>query len=208
MDDGARRRRAITCSRAIWEMSKVYLSIKPKDVTLDLPMSIGRTLDRLTRDIDYEIRASALKTRAMFNCAHMKRPADTGAEAQKEKVHYPSENIVLALPEVVGSMTSPPPLTPSPSYQVVEQRDDKPYDERLTTVKEYTLGILELIPHLGKPSHMDLEETQTTFEELCRELHGRKFSPADQEHLSVAASNAHSALGNAGMLCSNLPFKF
>jgi len=30
IDEGARRRRAITCSRAIWEMSKVPLSVKKK----------------------------------------------------------------------------------------------------------------------------------------------------------------------------------
>ena len=201
MDEKARRRRAIICSRAIWEMSS--LSIKSKGVTLDLPMSTGYTLNRLTWDTDCEIAASALRTQAIFKRALMEQSADANAEAHEEKGHDPSKDIVLALPEVYGSMTSPPSLTPSPSYQV-EQRD-KPSDERLKTVTEYTSGFLVLIPHLGQPSQMDLEETKMTFEELCRELQGH-FSPADQERLSEALR--HSASGNAGMLCTNLSFKY
>jgi hypothetical protein len=123
-------------------------------------MSIGHTLNHLTWDTEYEIAASALRTQAMYNRAHTKQPADAGAEAHKEKVHDPSEDMVLALPEVVGSMISPPSMTPSPSYQA-EQRDDKPSDELLKTL-----------------------------EELCRELHGRHFSPADQERISDALSRA------------------
>jgi hypothetical protein len=141
----------------------------------------------------------------------MKQPADAGTEAHKEKVRDPSEDMVLALPEVVGSAASPPSLTPSPSYQVVERRDDRPSDERFKTVTEYTLGILELIPYLGKPSQMDIEETKMTFEELGRELHGQYFSHADQERLSDALSRAweaRSASGKAGMLRSDLSFKF
>jgi len=210
MDEGARRRRAVICSRAIWNMSSAFLSIKAKGVTLDLPMSIGHSLDRLARDTDYEIAASALRAQAMLKRAHMKQPADAGAEAHKEKDYDPINDVVLALPQVVGSMMSPPPLTPSPSYQV-EQRDDKPSDEWLKTATEYTLRILGLIPHLEKPSQMDLEETRMTFEALCREPQGRNFSFFDQKRLSDAlsqASDAHSASGYAGMLCTNLSFKF
>jgi hypothetical protein len=210
MDGDARRRRAIVCSRTIWEMSRGFLSIKAKDATLDLPISIGHTLHRLTGDTDSEIAASALRAHAMFKRAHTKQPADAGAEAHKEKDYDHSNDVTLGLPKVVGTMMSSPPLTPSPSYQV-EQRDDMPSDEWLKTVTEYTSGILDLIPHLEKPSHMDLEETEMTFEALCREPQGRKFSLDVQKRLADVlsqASDLRSAPGNAGMLCTNLSFKF
>lgn len=209
MDEGTRRRRAVVCCRAIWEMSSTFLSVQAKGVTLDLPKSIVHSLHRLTRDTDHEIVASALRAQAMFKRTHMKQPANAnaGAEAHKEKGYDPSTDVGLALPEV--TMMSPPLESRLPSYRV-EERDDGPSDEWLKAVTEYTLGFVGLIPHLEKPSQMDLEETRATFETLCRELQGRNFSLADQRRLSEALiqasdnSDADSASGNAGMLCTNL----
>jgi hypothetical protein len=200
MDEGTRRRRAIVCSRAVWEMSRVSLSIKPRGVILGLPRSIGDTLYRMTTDSDSEIKASALRTHALYKCALLEQPADADAEADKEKGHDHLKAIVVALPEVVGRI-NPPTLTPSPSYQA-EPYNYKPLNERLRTVTEYTSNILVLIPNLDNPSHMDLEETRMTLEELCRELNGRDFSDAEQEHLFrvlIQVSDEHSALRKKGM---------
>ena len=49
-------------------------------------------------------------------------------------------------------------------------RNDERSDERLNTVTEFTSKIFTPIPHLGKPSCMDHEETQMTLEELCHGL--------------------------------------
>ena len=72
---------------------------------------------------------------------------------------------------------------------------------------EFTSRIAVLIPHMGPPSHIELEETRMTLEELCRGLNGRDFPHADQQRFVDALNNAlqvHLASDNAastGMLC-------
>jgi len=193
MDEEARRRRAIVCSRAIWEMLRVSLSINSRSVALDFPKSIRDTLDHLTIDTNSEIKASALRIKALLQGSRLKHPAD--AEADKEKDHDHKQDVVIVLPEVVDSITITPSLTPSSSYQA-EQRNDKPLNKWLITVTDYISDILNLIPNLGRPSHMDLEETKMTLKTLCRELNGRDLSDADQEHLSNILHRTHLALGN------------
>ena len=91
------------CSRAIWEMSKTSLYVKPGGVALDLPNPIGCAISRLPWDTDSEIAVSALRTQAIFIRALLEQPADADAEAHKEKDHDPIEDMVIALAEVVGS---------------------------------------------------------------------------------------------------------
>jgi hypothetical protein len=200
MDEGTRRRRAIVCSRAIWEMSRVSLSINSRSVALNLPKSIRDALDHLAIDHNSEIKASALRTKALLRRTLLEHPA--GAEVDKEKDHDHIQDIVTVLPEVADSMTITPSLTSSSSYQA-EKRNDKPSNKWLMTVTDYISDILELIPSSGKPSHMDLKETKMTLKALCRELNGRDLSHADQEHLSNIlhqVSETHSTLGNEGMV--------
>lgn len=204
IDGKARRRRAITCCRAVWEMSRASLSNNVKGVVaLDLPKSIGDALQRLTSDTDSVVAASALRTVAIFKRALLEQLSD----AERRNDSHRSKETVAALAEVVGGMDDPLVL----SYQSTQRSDVRPgSDERLNTVAEFTSKILVLIPQLGKPSHVELEETKMTLEELCRELSGREFSHADQQRLVEAlndVSHAHTQLVSengvsTGKLCS------
>ena len=193
MDEGARRRRAIVCCRAIWEISRAALSAKIKGVTSVLRMSIGDTLQRLTLDSDPAIAASALRTMAIFKRALLEQQEK--AEATKDARQ--STDSIVTLAGDVGGKKDPLSLP----YQAGARNEERS-DERLNTVTEFTSKVLILIPHLGKPSHMDLEETKTTLEELCHGLNGRDFPRADQQRLVDVlgeASRAHAQLesGNA-----------
>ena len=202
MDDKARRRRAITCCRAVWEMSRASLSNHVRGVAaLDLPKTIGDSLQRLTSDTDSAIAASALRTVAIFKRALLEQLSDAERRNDPDR----SKETVAALAEVVGDMNDPLVLT----YQS-SQRSEERWDERLNTVTEFTSNILGLIPQLGKPSHTELEETKLTLEELCRELSGREFSHADQQRLVDVLNDvslAHTQLVpegevSTGKLCS------
>jgi len=188
MDEGSRRRRAITCSRAIWEMSKASLSAKGKSVAFDLrhlPKSIGETLHRLASDTDSAIAASALRTIAVFKRAIMEARNDPDQ----------SKESLAALAGIVGGMNDSLSLP----YQAEPYHDVWP-DGRLNTVTEFTSRIAVLIPHMGPPSHIELEETRMTLEELCRGLNGRDFPHADQQRFVDALNNAlqvHLASDNA-----------
>jgi hypothetical protein len=71
--------------------------------------------------------------------------------------------------------------------------------------------ILELIPQLDKPSHLDLQETKMTLEGPCCELNGQDFPSNEQQRLAnvlvrVPPAPAPAQLGSAneesrGMLC-------
>jgi hypothetical protein len=101
----------------------------------------------------------------------------TDAERSKDTVAAPVEG--------VGSITG----QVSPPYQTGQPNGERS-DERLSTVTEFTSNILVVIPHLGKPPHMDLEEMRMTLEELCRESNGRDFSHADQRRFTDLLSEA------------------
>ena len=73
----------------------------------------------------------------------------TDAERSKDTVAAPVES--------VGSIKG----QASPPYQT-GQRNGERSDEPLNTVTEFTSNILVVIPYLGKPSHMDLEEMRMT----------------------------------------------
>jgi hypothetical protein len=197
MDQGSRRHRAITCSSAIWEMSKASLSPTGKRVAFDLchlPKSIGDTLLRLTSDTDSAIAASAQRTMAVCKRAimeHVLHPEPrTDDDGSKNSLSAPADAIgdlaILLFP-------------PSPAGQ----RHDGRSDERLNTVTEFLSHILAHIERSEgpeQPSPLDLEETRMTLEELCRGLNGRDFLHADQQRLVDALNNAlreHLASDNA-----------
>ena len=184
MDEGARRHRAIACCRAIFEISRAAMSAKIKDVTMVLPTPIDDTLRHLTLDSDPVIAASALRTMAIFKRALLEQQAN----AETTKDARQRTDTIATLAEDVGGMKDPHPL----HYQA-GPRNEKWSDERLNTVTEFTSKILMLIPHLGKPSYMDLEETEMTLEELCHGLNGRDFSHADQQRLVGVLSEAERA---------------
>lgn len=198
IEEGARRRRAITCCRAIWEISRASLSIKDMDPVL--PLALCDTLHRLTSDTDSAIAASAIRAVAIFKRAILEQRVNADGTKDAER----SKDTVAAPAEGVSSMKG----QVSPPYRT-GQRNDERSDERLNTVTEFTSNILVVIPHLGNPSHMDLEELRMTLEALCRELNGRDFSHADQQRLVddlSKASLAHAQLGSGhavstGTLC-------
>ena len=203
MDDKARRRRALICCRAVWEISRASLSDNAKGVVaVDFPKSIRDALQHLTSDTDSVIRASALRTVAIFTRAFPEQFSDAERRNDPERI----KETVAAPAEVDGGMNDLPIL----SYQSSQRSDERPgSDQRLNTVTKFTSNFLELIPQLGKPSHMDLEETTMTLEEICRELNGREFSHDDQQRLVDVLNDvalAHTQLApenvvSTGKLC-------
>jgi Family of unknown function (DUF6535) len=70
MDSDVRRRRAITCARAIWEISRAFLS---QGLRVEFPESASHILQRLSRDHDHTVAFAALSTVAMLERALLKR---------------------------------------------------------------------------------------------------------------------------------------
>ena len=201
MDQGSRRRRAITCSRAIWEMSKASLSSTGKRVTFDLrhlPKSISDTLQRLTSDTDSAIAASAQRTMAVFKRAIMEHVLHTEPRTNDDG----SKDSVTALAEAMGDMNIPL----FPPYQAGQRHGGWP-DERLNTVTEFMSHIPAHIKRPEQPSPLDLEETRMTLNELCRNLKGREFPHTDQQDFVNALSDvsqAQSASGSAAVSTGTL----
>ena len=115
-----------------------------------------------------------------------------------------STDTIAALAEDVGGMNDPLSLP----YQA-GPRNEMRSNGRLNTVAEFTSKILTLIPHLGKPPYMGLEQTKMTLGELCHGLNGRDFAHVDQQRLvdilgEASCVHAQWASGNAvstGTLC-------
>ena len=201
MDEVARRRRAITCCRAIWEMSNATLSNNVGGMILDLPESIDATLQLLTFDADPAIAVSALRTMSIFKRAlleHWKLRADARGNTGPDR----SNDTIVARAGNIDAMNDP--LYPA------RQRNNERSDQRLNTVTGFTSRILVLIPQLDKPSHIDLQETRMTLERLCHGLNGQEFPSDDQQRLANVlndVSHAHAqqlVSGNEespGMLC-------
>lgn len=208
MDEVARRRRAITCCRAIWEMSNATLCNNVEGMILDLPKSIDVTLQLLTFDTDPAIAVSALRTMSIFKRALLEHyaPRKLRTDARGNTGPDRSNDTVAARAGNMDAMNEPLSiLYPS------RQRNNERSDQRLNTVTEFTSRILVLIPQLDKPSHIDLQETRMTLEGLCRGLNGQDFPSDDQERLAdvlndVSHAHAHAQLVSAneestGMLC-------
>jgi hypothetical protein len=94
----------------------------------------------------------------------------------------------------------------SPRYQPGQRNDDRS-DGRLIAVTEFTSNILELLKRSWHPSREDIEDIKLVFEELCRGLKGRNFSPATKERFVKVVSEtweARSTSAPTGTLSLNL----
>jgi hypothetical protein len=170
MDEAARRHRAITCSHVILELSKAVSSLAVKGLTLDLPHAIGQKLKHLSHDHDPKIAFAAVKTIAVLERALLEQLSDAETRQDRDRCAELLEVLVAAVGEDGSD---------SPRYQ--SQRNDDRSDGRLVVVTEFTSNILELLKSSWKPSREEIGDIKSVFEELCRGLRGRDFSPATQE---------------------------
>jgi hypothetical protein len=203
MDEVARRRRAITCCRAIWEMSNATLSNNIGSMILDLPESIDDTLQHLTFDSDSVIAISALRAMSIFKRALLEHSAPRRLRADARDNTRPNQidDTVAARAGNIDAMNDPLSIPYS-----ARRRNNERSDQRLNTVTEFTSRILVLIPQLDKPSHMDLQETRMTIEGLCLGLNGVNFPPEDKQRLAGVLNSVPPApdpvqLVSTGMLC-------
>jgi hypothetical protein len=203
MDEVARRRRAITCCRAIWEMSNATLSNNIGSMILDLPESIDDTLQHLTFDSDSVIAISALRAMSIFKRALLEHSAPRRLRADARDNTRPNQidDTIAARAGNIDAMNDPLSIPYS-----ARRRNNERSDQRLNTVTEFTSRILVLIPQLDKPSHMDLQETRMTIEGLCLGLNGVNFPPEDKQRLAGVLNSVPPApdpvqLVSTGMLC-------
>jgi hypothetical protein len=187
MDSDARQRRAITCARAIWEISRAFLS---EGVRVDLLESASITLHRLSHDHDRAVAFAALCSVAMLERALLKQLLDSEGSFDSHR-----NKTVAMLSEVLGI---PDPL--ATRYQGCLSNEDR----RLTAVTEFISSILPVIPHMVNRSHEDLEATRRTLEELCDGLDGKTFTNSVQQNFvetfNRVLEREHSAM-SAGTCC-------
>jgi Family of unknown function (DUF6535) len=170
LDSDARRRRSITCARAVWEISRAYLS---QDQTVDLPGSVGIIFQQLSLDHDSAIAFAALSTVAMLERSLLKQLADS----EDNRGSHGREKIVARLGKVLGVED---PL--NTRYQGCKSSDDR----WLIAVTEFISSVLLVIPHLENPSHRDL---QANLEELCDDMAGRMFTDSARNHFNETLAN-------------------
>jgi len=195
MDEVTRRRRAITCCRAIWEMSIATLSNSVEGVITHLPVTIDDTLQLLAFDSDPAIAVSALKAMCIFKRAVLEHDPSRKLRTDARDNTDPDGDDDTAAARV-GNIDAHPL---SVHYQAL-QRNEKS-DQRLNTVTEFTSRMLVLIPQLDRPSHRDQQEIGMTLEGLCHGLNGRDFPSDDQERLAdvfngILHAHAHAQLGS------------
>jgi len=166
MDDVERRHRAVTCSRVVFELSKAFTFVK--NSTLDLPKNVGRMLHRLSHDRDPKIAFEAVRAIAVLERALLKQLLD--AEDDLAKCEETAELLAAATGE--GDPTSSRPR--------IGPNDDRS-DGHLIAVTEFTSNVLELIGRPWQPTRQDIVDMKLAYQELCRGLNGRDFSPSSQE---------------------------
>lgn len=159
MDSDARQRRAITCARAIWEITGAFISV---DVMVDLPKSTCGILQRLSEDHDPAVKFATLNTIAILGCARLKQPSDPGVKNDSTKGKK-----IAAM--VGDTLDVPDPLA--------TQSGPSSEDRRLTAVTNFISDILEVIPDMRNPSHEDLNATRGTLQKLYDGLERKTFSP-------------------------------
>ena len=214
MGEVARRRRAIICCRAIWEMSNVALSNNVEGKIGNLPVSIEASLQVLTFDSDPAIAISALMAMLIFKRALLEHysPLKSLRVVDRSNTDPDRPNLTAAVRAKNISFRNNPLsmlsllFKPYPAYPAQQCKDD-----RLNTMTEFMSRILELIPQLDKPSRLDLQETKMTLDGLCCELNGQDFPFNEQQRLAnvlvrVPPAPAPAQLGSAneesrGMLC-------
>ncbi|KAI0247723.1 hypothetical protein BJV78DRAFT_1242785 [Lactifluus subvellereus] len=198
MDSDARRRRAITCARAIWEITRAFLSV---GVVVDLPKSACSILQGLSKDHDPAVAFATLNTIAILECVPLKQPLGPGIRNGSTKCKD-----IVAMPS--DALDVPDPL--ATRYQVDQSSDDM----RLTAVTNFISDVLEVIPDMRNPSHEDLNATRRTLQELCDGLERRTFSHSAQQSFAEAlgetlrkrdASATSTAKQQSGML-SMVPY--
>ncbi|KAI0259470.1 hypothetical protein BC834DRAFT_974274 [Gloeopeniophorella convolvens] len=175
MDKSARRRRAIICARAIWEIIRAFLS---RNLPVDPPAATCRTLQQLSHDHDPAVAFAALSTVALAEHALLERlsDADLGVDGRKK--------VVGTLSEVLGEQD---PLTSRYNgSRLMASSASRPPDARLIAATRFVSGVLPLIPRLQDPSHEDLDVTRKTIKRLCGGLDGRTFSASAQNAFTEA----------------------
>jgi len=190
MDDAARRHRAITCSHVVLELSRAVSSLTVKGLSLDLPYAIGHKIQHLSRDHDPKIAFAAVKTIAVLERALLEQLLHAEDRMDPDKT--------AELAEVLGAAIGENDST-SPRFQPGLRNYDRS-DERLIAVTEFTSRLLELLEGSWHPSRQDIEDIKSVFDELCRGLNGREFSPATQERFVNVLSETWEA-HSAGTLC-------
>jgi hypothetical protein len=189
MDEVERCRRAITCSRVIFELSKTFSSVK--GFTLDLPKSVGHKLWQLSHDLDPKIAFEAVRAIAVLERALLKQLFDAKDSNDLAKSVETAELLAAAIGED----------DPTSSRHRTGPRDDDRSDGHLLAVTEFTSRILELTNRSWQPTRNDIEDMKVAFDELCRGLNGSTFSPSTQERLISVFNEtrqAHIASGSTG----------
>ncbi|KAH9177094.1 hypothetical protein EDB89DRAFT_1938138 [Lactarius sanguifluus] len=171
MDKTARRRRAITCARAIREMSNAFMS---KRVKVDMPEYISKILQQLAQDHDAAVAFAALSTIAILERALLEDLQDS--QSSREQDLDRRRAMFVAFAKILNERD---PL--SPRYHVAQPDAFQYADARLTAVTEFITRVLPLIPHLTDSPHEDLDVAKKTLEELCHGLDGKKFSDSAQQ---------------------------
>ena len=199
MDEVERCRRAVTCSRVVFELSKAFSSVK--GFTLDLPKSIGDKLQQLSHDRDPKIAFEAVRTIAVLERALLKQLFDAKDSNDLVKSVETAELLAAAIGED----------DPTSSRHRTGPRDDDRSDGHLLAVTEFTARILELTNRSWQPTRHDIEDMKVAFEELCRGLNGSTFSPSTQERLIKVFNEtrqAHIASGSTGTVYSRFTLIF
>jgi hypothetical protein len=174
MEEVERYRRAVTCSRVVFELSKAFSSVKGP--TLDLPESIGHKLRQLSHDRDPKIAFEAVRTIAVLERALLKQLLDVKDSTDSNDLTRSVETAGL-LAAATGEND------PTSLRHRAGPRDDRS-DGHLLAVTDFTSRILELTTkHSWQPTRHDIEDMRVAFEELCRDLNGSTFSPSTQERL-------------------------
>ena len=192
MNEVERCRRAVTCSSAVSELSKAFSSVT--GFTLDLPESIGHKLQQLSHDRHPKIAFQAVRAIALLKRARLKQISEA-----KDAIHAKS----AAELHVAATWEN----DPTSSLRTGLPDDDRS-DGHLLAVTEFTSRILELTTkHSWQPTHLDIEDTKSAIEELCRGLNGSTFSPSTQERLIKVFNEtrqAHLASGSTGTVYPQL----
>ena len=111
MDKMTRRRRAVTCARAIWQISNAFMS---KRVKVDLPDPAGKILQQLAQDHDAAVAFAALSTLAILE------RAPDGRDARSARYHVAQPDADTRLAAVTDFITHILPLIPhltDPSHE-------------------------------------------------------------------------------------------
>jgi len=155
MDKGLRRQRAITCARAIGDISKASA-----DLTTYLPVATCEKLRRLSRDHDPAIALEALSALAIVEHALLAR-----FDGKKDLDRHTEASQVLNI--IVGERQH-------------HHQHHGPGDRRLLIVTDFISSVFSLIPLMEKLSYEDLEAIRKTLERLCDASDREEFSPEAQ----------------------------